>query len=176
MDKLKISCSATLLAMSLLAAAPGAFANDGYGRNTQDSGQMGQSGSAAGAPDSGSQASGGGVQVKQSNAGIRYASGGVGETEDNAFRKAASDYSLNLLFTTEQGRYMAGVKTVVKKKNGTEILSTVSDGPWLLAELPPGAYTVEASAEGKSFTRKVDVKKGKPTKVILRWPAAKESP
>lgn len=102
--------------------------------------------------------------------GIRYMSGGVGQTEAEAMRQAAPGYSLNLLFATEQGRFMSGVQVTLKKSDGTPVLSTLSEGPMLLVDLPPGRYTMDVFAEGRRFTRKVKLAPGQRRQVVVRWP------
>lgn len=117
---------------------------------------------------------GGPPEVKTSG-NVRYVSGGIGQTEEAAMHEMAPHYSLNLLFATRKGRYMSGVEVNVTKANGENVLSTISDGPMLLVDLPPGLYTVEVAAEGKSFSRKVKLGKGQHRQVVLRWPATAES-
>lgn len=87
-------------------------------------------------------------------------------------REAAPDYGLNLIFATARGDYLANVRVTVKDRSGQEVFSTLTDGPMLLAALPPGSYTVQASANGKTVTREVSVPKNGHRQAILRLPAA----
>lgn len=103
---------------------------------------------------------------------IRYLSGGIGQEEAQAMREAARRYNLAMTFTIGTGQFVSDVKVVVKNKGGNVVLDTVSDGPMLLANLPPGPYTVEATFEGKTQTRKVTVAQNKHRQLILRWPGS----
>lgn len=99
----------------------------------------------------------------------RYVTGGIGQDEAQAMRQAASRYPLSMLFTARTGQYLSDVKVTIKKKNGDTVLSAVSDGPMMLVALPPGQYTVEATAEDKTQTHKVALAKGKHQRLTLRW-------
>lgn len=101
---------------------------------------------------------------------IRYLSGGIGQDEAQEMKNAAGRYSMAMTFTVSSGQYVSDVKVVVKKPNGQEVLSTVTEGPMLLVDLPPGPYTVEATLGSRTQTRKVTVGKGKHQKLVLRWP------
>ena len=115
-------------------------------------------------------------EEKTSSDGIRYLSGGVGQAEVAAMREAAPDYDLGLVFATREGNYLANVRVTVSDRRGREILTTVTDGPMVLVDLPPGSYRVEASANGRTVTRDVSVPRAGHRQAILRLPAAQESP
>lgn len=102
--------------------------------------------------------------------GTRYLSGGVGQTEAEEIRQLAAGYSLNVLFATAQGQYLSGVEVQLKKANGEELLSTETEGPQLLVDLPPGRYILVAAVDGKTLSRNVEIAKGQRRKMDLRWP------
>lgn len=106
---------------------------------------------------------------EQTYGNARYVTGGIGQDEAEAMRQAASRYPLSMLFTAKTGQYLSDVKVTIKKKNGETVLSAVSDGPMMLVDLPPGQYTVEATAEDKTQTHKVALAKGKHQRLMLRW-------
>ena len=49
------------------------------------------------------------------------------------------------------------------------VLSTVADGPFLLAKLPPGKYTVTAVSDGKARTQVLTVAANKQQQVLMEW-------
>lgn len=102
--------------------------------------------------------------------GIRYVSGGVGEAEAAAMRAAASRYSLDLLTVAADGSYLSDVQVNIRQRGGEEVLATKTSGPMLLAALPPGRYILEASIRGDVLKQPFSVAKGKPSRVVLRWP------
>ena len=77
--------------------------------------------------------------------GIRYVSGGVGEGERAEINALSDRFNLRLLFAMQgSGSYVADVQVSVRDSRGESVLVATSNGPWFLAELPPGTYTVVA--------------------------------
>jgi hypothetical protein len=110
---------------------------------------------------------------KQTQGDVSYVTGGVGQDEATAMEKAKSKYSLSLEFAQRakpRDEYIANVEVTVTDKSGNVVLNTTSDGPYLLADLPNGKYTVSAVAEdGKSIVKHVTVSPSKPEHLILVW-------
>ena len=65
--------------------------------------------------------------------------------------------NLKLVFTLVEGNYVSDVAVVVKNKAGNPVLVLHAPGPLVLAKLPRGAYVVEATYEGNTQTRRIDV-------------------
>ncbi|MGQ0750296.1 MAG: carboxypeptidase-like regulatory domain-containing protein, partial [Betaproteobacteria bacterium] len=79
------------------------------------------------------------------------------------------------VFTLEQGNYIADVGVSVKDAQGRTVIEDVADGPYFMAQLPPGRYTVEARYGGKTVTRNLQLG-GQGTRVAyLRWPSNPET-
>lgn len=91
--------------------------------------------------------------------GVKYLSGGVGSDEQQAIKAEASVYPFDLVFSRKDGAYLVIDKVTVRDKNRV-VLTVANAGPMLLAKLPPGKYTVEATASGKTQTRTLEVAKG----------------
>jgi len=82
----------------------------------------------------------------QNDQGIRYVSGGVGESERAELNNQSQQFNLRLLFAMQgSGEYLSAVRVSILDARGGTVLVTESKGPWFLAQLPPGDYTVEAS-------------------------------
>ena len=84
---------------------------------------------------------GGAVAMPQSfnYHGTPLLSGGVSEEERDQMRGELGPYNVWLAFVErDTGNYVAGVKVSVIDDKGNALIDTVADGPWLLAQLPPG--------------------------------------
>ena len=106
----------------------------------------------------------------QSYRGIRYVSGGVGEGERAELNALSSRFNLRLLFAMQgSGSYVADVRVKVRDGRGEWALVAESKGPWFLAELPPGTYTVEAEALGQSQRQTARIGGGRQTRLNFYW-------
>ena len=104
---------------------------------------------------------------------VSYVSGGIGVDEAKAMEKAESRYPLTVEFVHKLGNghaeYLAGDDLVIRDTKGRIDLNTVTDGPFLLANLPPGKYEIDATDNGKSEHRTVRVKANAPARVVFQW-------
>ncbi len=102
---------------------------------------------------------------------VPFVSGGVGEDERQAIQKLSPDYSLELLFATKgsPNEYLADVKVQIKDKNGKVVLDAVSQGPFLLAKVPPGKYSISADNDGAVKQQTVQVVGANPHRVVFVW-------
>jgi enamine deaminase RidA (YjgF/YER057c/UK114 family) len=103
-------------------------------------------------------------------AGVSYVSGGIGEDSVAELKAREKEFNLKLIFTLVEGNYLADVGVRVTDAAGKTVVDHVADGPFFLAKLPAGAYTVTASYGDKTQTRKVKVGGGLRTE-YLRWPS-----
>lgn len=114
----------------------------------------------------------GSLPTAQSQNGVTYLSGGVGEGQAAAIKAAAANYSVMLTFADPSGAYLADVKVMISDQKGKPVLDTVSTGPMLLVDLPPGQYRLNAEYKGNTQSQAMSVKtKTTPTRLTLRWPA-----
>lgn len=88
---------------------------------------------------------------------VPYLSGGVGADEREAMTKKIGDFNLHLIFSVNDGKYIADTKLRVVDQFGNKILEVISDGPWLFAAVPPGEYTVQATYREQEKRRSVRV-------------------
>jgi hypothetical protein len=98
---------------------------------------------------------------------VDYVSGGVGKDEADAMKRASAEYGLTVELTAtnptpaeEPGKsyFISGATLGIRDASGNSVLTTTTDGPFLLARLPDGTYTVDAEWNGvrKSATVTVD--------------------
>jgi len=103
--------------------------------------------------------------------GVTYMSGGIGDSEAKEMKSASKNYDLKLTFVTkEQGAYLSDVKVDIQDAKGNNMVSTVSQGPIFLANLPAGKYRVTAEAEGKAFTKQIHVNGRQQVQTAFQWP------
>ncbi|MEZ5579492.1 MAG: carboxypeptidase-like regulatory domain-containing protein [Candidatus Competibacteraceae bacterium] len=97
------------------------------------------------------------IQV-QDYRGVRYTSGGVGESERAELNALSGQFNLRLLFAMQgSGDYLADTKVIIADKRGETVLSATSNGPCCYAQLPPGTYTVEASTPDQTQRQPVTI-------------------
>lgn len=109
-----------------------------------------------------------GLQVKKAGE-ISYVSGGVGKPEREQLRTLEKDFNLKLVFSAADGKYVASVKIVVSDAKGRKLLEHVADGPFFMARMPAGEYSVAATFAGKTQTRKIGVAANRLHTEHLRW-------
>ena len=110
------------------------------------------------------------LEVEQYNSAL-FVSGGVGEEERLAIEKLSLGYSLELLFATKSlpNQYLADVKVQIKDRDGKVVLDTVSQGPFLLAKVPPGRYSISADSDGRVKQQTVQVTGATPNRIVFLW-------
>ena len=62
-----------------------------------------------------------------------------------AERESAPAEGSKLSFFVRAGNYLSNVTVVVRNQAGEELVNTVTDGPWLILDLPNGSYQVIAT-------------------------------
>jgi hypothetical protein len=114
------------------------------------------------------------AQPPQTSGGIPYLSGGVGVEERDQIREKANDYNLWIwLARTGSGYFLADVKVNIEDARGRPVLDTVTNGPWLLARVPPGRYTIRTDQSEAPTT--VTVGAVGHTQTVLRFPGPEGS-
>ena len=86
---------------------------------------------------------------------IQMTSGGVGEKGMDDITAVQQHYSLKLVFAKTNGEYQADVGVQISDHKGNTVVNTTAKGPVLLVNLAPGVYTVSASLEGETKTKRV---------------------
>jgi hypothetical protein len=101
------------------------------------------------------------VQRGSSPAGVAYASGGIGQDEQQALHAQRREYSFWLTTAVRRsGAHLAGVLVRIREADsGRLVLDHRMDGPWLFAQLPVGRYEVEATLQNLSLGR-IEVQRG----------------
>ena len=110
----------------------------------------------------------------QTSGAVEYMSGGISEEESMAIKAESTRWPLMMEFAIQsspRAEYASGVDVEIRDAKGRVALQAKEQGPFLLAKLNPGQYTVSASLKGKNLSKKVSVVKGKTAKAMFLWPA-----
>jgi hypothetical protein len=103
---------------------------------------------------------------------VAFRTGGVGQYEAEAMKAAASKYPLDVEFVKQAAgteEYLAGVDVSILDNAGKPVLKTTTDGPFLLAKLPPGRYTLVAKNDNIPRQRHVTVPARGTDHVVIGW-------
>ncbi|HMA07223.1 MAG TPA: hypothetical protein VKP68_05170 [Ramlibacter sp.] len=109
---------------------------------------------------------------------VEYLTGGIGLDQSTAIERVSKQWPLTLEFAVKdkaRADFAADVKTVVRDAKGHPVMQVDSAGPFLLAKLEPGRYSVDASLAGKTLHESVVVKRGEAAKAVFLWPAGTDS-
>jgi len=115
--------------------------------------------------------------------GIRYITGGIGESESNMMKALAKDYPLEIILiqrSTElktqededigQEAYLADIKIQIQDHHLNNVLDIATDGTYLLADLASGKYRITADHNGSVKQQWVTVDSHNHQKVVFWWP------
>ena len=87
---------------------------------------------------------------------VTVISGGVDLDEAERMKQAAGRYPLRVVFSVPGGNYAVPDEFALMQ-GGNTMVKILSAGPWLLIDLPPGAYTLQARVDGRVLERTVNV-------------------
>lgn len=110
--------------------------------------------------------------------GVCYISGGISGDEVSQFKSHAKEYQLEIVFVqkadTESNdrieEYIAGVQLQIKDAKGNLVVDMMTEGPFFLANLPPGKYQVSADHEGVIKHNMVNISAKKHQRIVFLWP------
>jgi hypothetical protein len=103
---------------------------------------------------------------------VSYLSGGIGLNESDAIKHVAKAYPLELEFVLRakpKAEYVANVKVRIKDARDKTVLKATAGGPFLLAKLPAGKYTVSAKRDGKVMHRQLEIAANGHQRVVFEW-------
>ena len=111
---------------------------------------------------------------------VTYVTGGATHEEANALKRAAEAYPLELVFVEKDGRkerYLNDMPVRITDMKGRVVFDGQSKGPYFLARLPRGEYTVSTRWDAWSFSRRVSIGRER-QRIVFKWskPAEIEKP
>lgn len=90
--------------------------------------------------------------------GIAYAMGGVSIEELQDLERHKDRYSLWVTLAAKgSGAHLADVQIRITDARKQLVFNELVPGPWLMIDLPPGRYTVEAARRGQPQTRSTQI-------------------
>ncbi|MDM0046773.1 carboxypeptidase-like regulatory domain-containing protein [Variovorax dokdonensis] len=115
--------------------------------------------------------------IQMTPQGVEFMCGGSGG-EERAFMEMVSPrWAASFQFAANQGKAgersaVAGVRLRVRDAyNDFQLMDVRADGPFLLARLRPGTYTVEATMDGLTLIQRLNVVQGGSAKALFVWPS-----
>lgn len=113
------------------------------------------------------------IPETQHSQGIAYVTGGVGEGESSAILAEAKQWPVLLeMSQIENGRgvwiFGATIKIMSSIKKQV-IFDAQADGPYMLVNLDPGDYLIDATYEGVAQKKAISLKAGSTQKISLFW-------
>jgi hypothetical protein len=78
-------------------------------------------------------------------------------------------YPLKVVTVMQGGQYIADVHVTIRDASGALVLDARMNGPWLMADLPPGRYRLVADFGGVTQTRDFTVSGSRRQEIVLRW-------
>ncbi len=112
------------------------------------------------------------IPETQYSQGISYISGGVGEGETLAILAEAKQWPLLLEMSqikNGRGVWIFGATIQITDSKSLTIFDAQADGPYMLLNLVPGDYVIEATYQGVAQKRGVSIKANSPQKISLFW-------
>lgn len=112
------------------------------------------------------------IPETQHSNGVAYISGGVGEDEALAMVVESKQWPLMLeLSQLENGRgvWIFGAQIKITNDQKKVIFDAISEGPYILINLEPGTYSIEATYQGVVQKQSVAVKVGQNQKLSIFW-------
>ncbi len=103
---------------------------------------------------------------------VSYLTGGVGLDESQAIKQVMPSYPLVLEFsgqTAYGNEYLSGVPVKIVDTQGKTVLKTQTDGPFLLARLPVGRYSVAATYHDQTEHRTFDLAPHSHVREFFLW-------
>lgn len=108
----------------------------------------------------------------------QFISGGIGKDESEAILQARSSWSLALELTQvadAKAEYISDVQVTIKDNLGNTVLDTIAEGPYLLINLSPGKYSLDATYKTITLHRNLSIQKTPGKKMTLIWPEAQNN-
>ena len=102
---------------------------------------------------------------------MTYRTGGTKAEEEQALKRVAADYPLELVFVERFGRkesYVTDMPVRIVDEHGKVVFDGQAQGPYFLAKLPKGRYTVSTRWDAFSSSRPVTVGKER-QRVVFAW-------
>ena len=105
----------------------------------------------------------------QSQNGVNFLTGGIGDEEKAQVKASEHQYNLHMLMSSPGGAFVSDVSLQIIDANGKQLVSADNAGPYFYANLPQGSYTIEMSAHGETKKIAVRIKDGKAVREMVEF-------
>lgn len=112
------------------------------------------------------------VDAEAQVGGVPVACTGIGQTRLDAKWQA---YGVRVEFSNALNEYLVGGAVTVRDRAGKVLLDVTCDAPWVLIQLPPGAYRVEGrilGSQAKPRSAAFSPPKAGQMRLVLQFPDA----
>ena len=112
------------------------------------------------------------VPPTQSANGVDFVMGGIGSDESQAILSEGKWWPLTIDFsehTADGDVWISDARVRIVNAAEQTVFDQVCDGPLLLVNLPPGAYTIAAQHKASIKVQKIQVVKGESRRVSIHW-------
>lgn len=102
---------------------------------------------------------------------LPHVTGGVGDAEQAVMSARFGLYSYKLVNVKSgpEAAYVSNVHVVIVGDRGKKLLETTTDGPWLIANLTAGHYTIKATLDGVTKTRDFILHSDENQRMVIDW-------
>lgn len=106
---------------------------------------------------------------------VTFVTGGIGSDGVRQMKDIAKNFSLEIVLVEkteeEEGKevYIADVNVKINDAQESLVLEVVTDGPFLLVNLPDGQYQVTTEYNSSIKTKRVKVNNKKHARVVFLW-------
>ena len=112
------------------------------------------------------------IPETQHSDGVSYITGGVGEGETASILAEAKQWPLMLeMSQIENGRgvWIFGAKIKITDAKKQTVFDAQADGPYMLINLEPGDYQIQAAYQDVEQKRAISIKANSTQKISLFW-------
>jgi hypothetical protein len=99
----------------------------------------------------------------------RFVAGGIGLDQSEQMKATARDFPLSITVAAKSGAYLADSHIRIDDARGKMVLDTQLNAPYLLVDLTPGKYSVEATLRGMKQQRNVDIAANARAKIVFSF-------
>jgi hypothetical protein len=115
------------------------------------------------------------MPAEQYQGSVGFVTGGVGQDEAKMFEKELSKHPLAIELLEHAGKrdeFTAHAMVKIADQHGHTVLEAKADGPFMLVDLPPGRYSIQATLNNTTLKKSgVMVARDKKARVMFEFPA-----
>jgi hypothetical protein len=136
---------------------------------------------APGSPDGARSAeSGSSMPSEQYQGSVGYVTGGVGQAEAKQFERAQAKHPLAIELLERAGKteqFTADAMVKIADRQGHTVLDAQADGPFMLVDLTPGRYSIQATLKNETLKKRwVTVARHKTAHAVFEFPGHLNGP